>query len=300
MRVTDTILKNNFLTNLNFASQRLFEKETRVLTGKRVNKPSDNPVDALNALSIKQRLDEIEQYRRNISRTKAFLQNTETIITQASDVFARVKALTVQGASDSYGPNDKLSISHEVDQLLEQILIGANSRTESVYTFAGTYNNVAPYSAVRDADGYITHVTSAGSTGDINRVLGESVTMKVNVNGQELYEDGQNLFDVMIDIRDDLKSNSTDALRLDLIKIDNATEKIYNIQAVLGSKVNRVEAADARAEGDTINFSEFLSNAVDIDAAEAIMDYQMELLTLQSSLQAGSRLLRPRLGDFLT
>ncbi len=300
MRVTDSILKNNFLTNLNFASERLYDKETQVLTGKSVNKPSDNPVDALNALAIRQRLDEIEQYRRNISRTKAFLQNTETIVQQTADVFERVKQLTVQGASDSYGDNDKLSISYEVDQLLEQMLIAANNRTETVYTFGGTFNNVAPYSAVRDENGYITQVTTSGSSGDINRVLGESMTMKVNVNGEELFESGQNLFDVLIDIRDNLINNHTDNLREDLLKIDEATEKIYNIQAVIGSKVNRVKAADARAEGDTINFSEFLSNAEDIDASEAIIEYQMELLTLQSALQAGARLLRPRLGDFLT
>jgi len=299
MRVTDSILKNNFLTNLAFASERLYDKETQVLTNKRVNKPSDDPVDALNALTIRQRLGEIEQYRRNISRTKTLLQNTETIVQQIADMFARVEELAVQGASDSYGPSDKLSISYEINQLLEQLVIAANNRSETTYTFAGTNNNIPPYVAVRDSTGEITQVTSSGSGGDIMRVLGESVRIKANVNGEDLFESGQNLFNLLITIRDDLRAGDTDAVREDLISLNEASEKVYNIQAVIGSKVNRVEAADNRAESDVINFTEFLSDAEDIDASQAIIDYQMELLTLQTSLQAGARLLRPRLADFL-
>ncbi len=299
MRVTDSILKNNFLTNLAFASERLYEKETKVLTNKRVNKPSDDPVDALNSLTIRVRLNDIEQYRRNISRTKTFLQNTETIVQQVADMFTRVKELAIQGASDSYGPNDKLSISYEIDQLIEQLLISSNNRSETTYTFAGTYNNVAPYVAIRNEEGTITQVTSSGSSGDIVRVLGESVRIKANVNGEELFERGVNLFDALISLRENLKAGDTDAVRQDIVILDEAAEKVYNIQAVIGSKINRVNAADSRAENDNINFTEFLSNAEDIDAAQAIIEYQMELLTLQTSLQAGARLLRPRLGDFL-
>jgi len=299
MRVTDTILRKNFLANLAFASERLYDKEIRVLTNKRVNRPSDNPVDALNSLQIRERLEEIKQYRRNISRTKAMLQNTETIVQQISGMFERVRELAVQGASDSYGPEDKMSISYEVNQLLEQLVIAANNKSETTYTFAGTNNNIPPYIAVRDANGDITQVTTVGTSGDIVRVLGDSVRIKANVNGEELFEQGQNLFDVLIKLRDDLRSGDTEEVSKDLSSIEEASEKVYNIQAVIGSKVNRVLAADARAESDEINFTEFLSNAEDIDAAEAITAYQMELLTLQSSLQAGARLIRPRLGDFL-
>lgn len=299
MRVTDTILKNTFLANLAFSSERLHEKEIRVLTNKKVNKPSDSPVDALNALAIRERLNEIEQYQRNISRTKMLLQNTETVVSQITEIFQRVKTLTIQGASDSYGPSDKLSISYEVDQLLEQLFVASNNKSETTYTFAGTYNDVAPYTVERNQDGDITSVSTGGSSGDIIRILGESVRLKSNINGAELFESGQNLFDALIKVRDDLRAGDTDGLRNDLNILNEASEKVINIQAVIGSKVNRVMAAENRAENDHINFSEFLSNAVDIDAAVAITEYQMELLTLQSSLQAGARLLHPRLGDFL-
>jgi flagellar hook-associated protein 3 FlgL len=299
MRVTDKILQNNFLANLAFSSERLYEKETRVLTNKRVNRPSDNPVDAMNSLAIRTRLNEIKQYQRNISRTKALLQNTETIVTQLAEIFQRVNTLAIQGASDSYGSTDKYTISYEVDQLLVQIFNAANTRSESIYIFAGTNNNSAPYTAIRDASGEITDVTTNGSKGDINRVIGENIHIKANINGEDLFESGQNLFDVMIKLRDDLRTGDSDKVREDIILLNEVFEKINKTQAVLGSRVNRVEAAESRAENDVINFTQFLSDSEDIDAGEAIIDYQMELLTLQASLQAGARLLHPKLGDFL-
>jgi len=299
MRVTDTILQRNFLSNLSQSSERLYEQETRVLTNKRVNKPSDNPVDAINSMVIRTKLDEIDQYDRNISRAKGLLENSETVIAQLSDMFDRVKVLTIQGASDTSGPMDKLSISYEVNQIIEQLFNAANNRSESTYVFAGTYNNAAPYRAVRNEQGQIEAVTSNGSTGDINRIIGENITIKTNVNGEELFEQGGNLFDTLISVRDNLEANDSDALRENLTALNDSSEKINNTRAVVGSRVNRIESAAARNESDKFKFTEYLSNTEDIDAAEAIIDYQAQLLTLQSSLQAGARILLPKLGDFL-
>ena len=77
MRITDKILQNNFVANLAFATERLFNTETKVLTNKKVNRPSDNPVDTMTSLSIRTRISEIKQYQRNTSRAKTVLKNTE-------------------------------------------------------------------------------------------------------------------------------------------------------------------------------------------------------------------------------
>jgi flagellar hook-associated protein 3 FlgL len=299
MRVTDTILQNNLLSNLNFSSERLYDAETKVLTGKRVNKPSDNPVDAMTSMNIRTKIEEINQFQRNIGRAKITLENTESQTTQLADIFQRLSTLTVQGASDSYGASDKLSIASEVNQLVEQIFNISNSRSESSYLFGGTNNDVAPFQATLNADGEIETVGTTGSDGDIKNMIGDRIKIKINVNGEDLFVKGENLFDIALKIRDDLRANDSSALNADLGKLHESTEKIFNSQSSLGSRLKRVYAAETRAETDEISFTQFLSATEDIDASEAIMNYQMELLTLQASLEAGARLLRPRLVDFL-
>lgn len=299
MRVTNTMLKNNYLTNLEFTVERLYEAENVVLTEKRVNTPSDDPIDALNALVLRERISEIKQYQRNINRAGTQLQNTETVIEEIVDMFERVRELAVQGASDNYSQTDKISLSYEIDQILEQLVIDANHQADTTYTFGGTYNNIPPYVAVRNDDGEIIQVTTSGSSGDIMQVLGDSVEIKTNVNGEELFEEGVNLFELLIDLRDDMRENDTDGISNGLSLVDDASEKIYNIQSVIGSKVNRVESAGSRAESDLINFTEYLSNTEDADATQAVIDYQTQLLLLQTSFQAGSMLFQYNLVDFL-
>ena len=299
MRVTDKMLHNNLITNLSFSSERLYESELKVLTNKRLNKPSDNPIDVMTALSIREKLGEIEQYGRNITRAQTHLSNTETVVSQTGEIYQRLSVLTIQGASDSYGASDKYSISYEVNQLLEQLVNFANNRSESSYTFAGTNNDTPPYLAIRDDNGDIIEVKTTGSGGDINSIIGENIKMKVNINGEVLFESGVNLFDTLVNVRDKLRANDSDGVRKQLDDIQEGLEKIINIQSVIGSRVNRINSAQARAENDVVSFSGFLSNIEDIDAAEAIMNYQMELITLQSSLQAGARLMQPKLSDFL-
>ena len=299
MRITDKMLHNSLITNLSFSSERLYDSEMKVLTNKKLNKPSDGPVDVMTDLSIREKLADIEQYQRNITRSRTLLQNTETVVSQISELYQSLNTLTVQGASDSYGPTDKYSISYEVNQLLEQLLSFADNTSESTYTFAGTNVDIPPYVAIREENGDIIEVKTSGSGGNINSLIGENIKMKVNINGEDLFERGVNLFDVMIQVRDNLRADNTDGVREQITNIQEGSEKIINIQALIGSRVNRISSANSRAENDIISFTEFLSNIEDIDAAEAIMNYQMELITLQSSLQAGSLLMQPKLSDFL-
>ena len=299
MRITDKMLHNNLISNLSFSSERLYDRELKVLTNKRLNKPSDNPIDVMTALSIREKLGEIDQYERNISRAQALLSNSETVVSQVGEVYQRLSTLTIQGASDSYGANDKYSISYEVNQLLEQLVNFANNRSESSYTFAGTNNDTPSYLAIRNESGEIIEVKTSGSGGDINSIIGENIKMKVNINGEDLFESGVNLFDTLVNVRDNLRANDSDGVREQLNDIQEGLEKVINLQSVIGSRVNRVDSALSRAESDVVSFSEFLSNIEDIDATEAIIDYQMELITLQSSLQAGARLAQPKLSDFL-
>jgi flagellar hook-associated protein 3 FlgL len=299
MRITDRVLQNNLTSNLASITERLYNNETKVLTNKSINKPSDNPVDTMTSLNIRTKLSEIDQYKRNINRSQTLLQNSETVISELNDLVEQVHTLTVQGASDNYSSQDKVSISYEVNQILEQVFNLSNNRSESTYTFAGTNNETAPYQAIRNDAGEITEVKTSGSAGDINCVVGENIKIKVNVNGEDVFENGQNIFNVLISVRDNLRANDTSALQNNLTQLTTASEKVINVQSIIGSRTNRIDAAESRAESDTTSFTEFLSNTEDADSAQAIMDYQQTLVTLQSALQAGARIMTPKLADFL-
>lgn len=300
MRITDSMLSTNFNVNLSQTTKRLYEAETQVLTEKRLNKPSDDPVDTITALTIRSKLSDIEQYQENISQAQTTLSNTETAVTDLIDIISQVNTIVVEGASDTYSDADKASLAYEVDQLLEEVLNLANNSVDSVYTFGGTNTGTAPYEAARDDSGEITAVTTTGSSGSITAQIGDNVSITVNVNGEDVFDGDVNVFDLLIKVRDDLRSGDNDALQDDLVQLSSASDQVAGVQALVGARVNRVDAAESRAESDYTSFSEYLSDTEDIDASEAIINYQTELLAMQVSLQVGAKILMTSLADFLT
>ena len=300
MRITNTMLSNSFNVNLAQTTERLYEAETQALTEKRLNKPSDDPVDTITALSIRSRLSDIEQYQENISQAQTTLSTTDTALTDLVDLLSQVNTIVVEGASDTYSDADKASLAYEVNQILEEIYNLANGSIGSTYTFGGTNTDAAPYVAVRDDSGEIISVTTNGSSGDIVAQIGDNVRITVNVNGEDVFEGDVQVFDLLVKVRDDLRSGDNDELQDDLVQLSSASDQIINMQAIVGARTNRVDAAESRAESDHINFTEYLSDTEDIDASEAIINYQTELLAMQVSLQVGARILMPTLADFLS
>lgn len=299
MRISDKTLHNSFLTNLNLTKQRLYEAETQVLTNKRITKPSDDPVDTYNILSMRTKLSDIQQYQRNIGQSRKLLETTEYTVEQLREVYDELISFAIQGASDTYGTRDLNIIAGEVNQYLEHVFNLANTRSDDRYIFAGTSNESAPYQAVRDGNGNIVSVTSRGTDGDIMNVIGEKVSIKTNINGKSLFEDGENLFELAINVRDHILAEDIEALREDLGRLSQASEDIYTIQTTIGGRIKRIDSAEARADNDKIYFEEFMNSIEEIDPTEAIMNYQLELMTLQNSMQAGSRILQSSLIDFL-
>lgn len=299
MRITDKVMNNTFISNVNSTVDRLYQTQMEITTGRRVNEPSDDPVDAMTSMTIRTRLNDLEQYQRNISQAEAGLSNAETAIEELVEIFQDLSTLAVQGASDSYDESDKAAIAGEVNQLLEQLVSLANSRSESVYVFAGSDNDIAPYVAERDESGNITSVRTTGSSGDIMSLIGENVSIKTNVNGEDVFDGSVNLFDVAIGLRDNLLENDTDAISESLNDITNGSEQIYNNQSVIGARLNRISAAENRAENDVITYTSLLSDAEDADTTEAILDYQTQLTTLQASYQVASMITQMKLVDFL-
>ena len=67
MRVTNKIMQNNTLYNINQNKVLQDQLQTQITTRKKVNKPSDDPVVAIRALRLRSNLNQVSQYyERNI------------------------------------------------------------------------------------------------------------------------------------------------------------------------------------------------------------------------------------------
>jgi len=292
MRITHGMLAETTLRNLNANMARLEKLQNQLTTGRRISRPSDDPIAVARALNYHTAVDETGQYRRNIDAATGWLDATDSALDAAIQSLQRARELAIQGATDSLSAEDRRTMSVEVKQLKEHLIQVGNTTFGPDYLFAGQLTTSAPF----DASGAYSGGTAAASTDAIQREIGVGVSMQVNVTGDVVFTPA---FAAVQALADGLDADDRNAVDATIGSIDQALETLMVARSEVGAKVNRLEKADARLADLEVNQTGLLSKEEDVDMTEAIMSYAVAENVYKASLSAGSRAIQPSLLDYL-
>ena len=106
MRITNNMLIENMLSNLNRNLARVSRLLNQLSTGKKISLPSDDPIIASRALKLRTDVAEIEQFKRNVNDAMSWMEITETTLKQIGDVLHRARELTVDAANGTKTQED--------------------------------------------------------------------------------------------------------------------------------------------------------------------------------------------------
>lgn len=299
LRITQNLLADRTLSNLNAQLRRLAKAQEQLTTGRRVNRPSDDPIDARRAVNTQTRIGENEQFSRNISDVGPQLTETATTLLRVLDIIQRTRDLTLQGANGTIGQAQLDQIALEIDQLLEALVVSGNHQTNGRFIFGGT-RTLSPAFTVTRVAGDITAVTAQGNTLFLRVSISRGITVNVNEPGIRAFQGTVDMFQLLIDIRDDMRAGNRTALQgADLANLDLAQDQILLSVARVGSLQNRLERVSADTEDFILQLQEVLSDRVDADFAEAMINFNSLSNGLQAALNAAARVLQPSLLDFI-
>lgn len=141
MRITNKIMQNNSLYNINNNKVSEDAISTSIMTGKKVNRPSDDPVIAIRALRLRANVTELNQYyTKNAEDAKAWLQVTEgalTSISGQSSILVDLKNLVVAGPDKYKTLSDWDAIVTQIEQLSDEYYNVGNVDYAGRYAFTG-------------------------------------------------------------------------------------------------------------------------------------------------------------------
>jgi flagellar hook-associated protein 3 FlgL len=300
-RITNNMVARTILHDLGAADRNLSLTQRKLSSGKRLNRPSDDPFGVSRAIQLRGQLEATRQYRRNVNEGTGWTTATEAALTRITDVVQRARELLVAGGNDSNGPLAREAIATEIDALTESLKQEANTTYEGRYVFAGTATETPPYT-LGAVDTY------AGNAGAVPRVIGAGVSVPVNVSAVELLGEGQGaadnkLLDVMRDIAENLRGGTpadAEALRgTDLARLDESLDQLTSARAVVGATANRLEAAGSRLDELEESGKDLLSKVEDADMAETMVDFSTQKAAYEAALKAGANIVQMSLIDFL-
>ncbi|MDO7906563.1 flagellar hook-associated protein FlgL [Paenibacillus sp. JX-17] len=305
MRITNNMLSSQLMLNLNRNAERMNTTQEQLATGRKINRPSDDPVGITYSLRYRSELSSNEQYQKNVDSAVSWLDYSDTVLGQANDVMQRLRELTVQASTDTNPQSALDSINKEIGQLREQMVDIGNSQLNGKYIFNGQTYDIKPYDFPMNADG--THnITGATlketDTGYVNFSVGDSVVLPINQTGNEVFgnkTDSDNIFVIFDKITTALSAGKTADVGAQLEQIDSRIEKILKSRSEVGAKSNRVELMQSRLGDMETNLTSLQSKTEDADYAELIMQSKIQENIYNASLSAGSKIIQPSLVDFL-
>jgi flagellar hook-associated protein 3 FlgL len=295
MRVTNNMLINNMMRNLNFNLRRLQKVNDEMSSGKKFRMPSDNPVGVARSLKIRADLNENAQFKKNAEDALSWMETTETALMQIKEVLQRARELAVQGANGVLSPEDSQKVADEVMQLRDHLVSLGNSTYMGKHIFSGYRLDRVPVEL--DGGGGLSY---QGDDGQILYQVGVSDILQANITAEDvLRPGGKDLLADMESLIGSLGAGDSQAVGGLLTDLDIHFENVLTMISETGAKTNRVELVINRLGDESLNFSGLLSKNEDVDMAEVIIRLKNEENVYMAALAGGARIIQPNLVDFL-
>ncbi|WP_129597503.1 flagellar hook-associated protein FlgL [Anaerophilus nitritogenes] len=313
MRVTNTMMTNTTMLNLNNNLRRLDFYNKQFSTTKKFTLPSENPVGVSKSLVLNTTVNELKQNQKSAQGVLSWLEITESAVQDVNSVIQRARELAVS-ADGVETPKDKEKIQIEIDSLKDQLIKLGNSTYSGKYIFSGYKTN----QPLLDKDG--KYAIDVKKDEKMDYQIGKSDLIDVNTLGHQLFgvgiadpsagtipaipdnvnkNESAQLIAVFDYLSTALAGNNQDQIEEALGMIDKHHENVLGVLGEIGAKSNRMEMTIKRIDKDIMNFTSLLSKNEDADMAQVSIDLKTAETVYRASLAAGSKVIQPSLVDFM-
>lgn len=161
MRLSTTFFNQRAVNNILEQQSLLSRIHEQIATGNRIIRPSDDPSGSTQILRLTQSIKVNTQYQRNLDMGSNRLSLEETTLDSVQNSIIRIRELALQANNSTLSHTDRLAISQEVKQRLDELLALANTRdSNDEYLFSGFQANTQPF--VLNANGSYSYQGDQG------------------------------------------------------------------------------------------------------------------------------------------
>ncbi|MHC6179283.1 flagellar hook-associated protein FlgL [Clostridium sp. JNZ X4-2] len=146
MRVTNKLLSNNFLSDMQRNLTNLSKVQKQMSSMKNFSKPSDDPINVQRAMQLQSSIDYNDQYATNIKAAQGWMQTTDTALVQLNTVIGKIRNNLETSGNAAYTQDERDKINDEVNQEVSQLAQILNTNFKGEYIFGGTAGLSKPVS----------------------------------------------------------------------------------------------------------------------------------------------------------
>lgn len=274
--------------------------QNQLAVGKRIIKPSDDPLGTARMLPLNEIISIHEQYNKNSDAAETRLELEDGTLGSVIDVLQRVHELSIQASNTTLSMADRSNIAAEVSESLKSLLGMANTReSNGDYLFAG--DDVATTPFTEAPAGTFNYV---GDNGQRNLQIGPTRQIAVGDPGDDVFMNipfsgggNQSLFETIDTFVNELQSGTPSPNIATDIKA--AMSHIVTFRSKAGARLNAIDTHRNLNDELILQSTTSVSNIEDLDYAEAISRMNLQMVGLQASQQSFERIQNLSLFNYL-
>jgi flagellar hook-associated protein 3 FlgL len=296
MRIATNQYQSIMLQSLALNQDQMTHLTQKMATGKRIELPSDDPVDSVRLSRLNREEAAIAQYRDNIGAIKLRLSKNEGYLSNMVSDMIPGRDLLVWASDGGNAPTDLQAMVTPLEALRDSLFYNGNMKDqEGRYIFSGTATNTAPfaYDATQPAG---SRYSFAGNTNPQNVVVANGITEIANENLKGL-EDLLNKLDKAIETMSsttpppDVNSPGVRAdLTAALDGFDDAIELLSGKVATMGGVQNILKTMDDNHANVSLSNQGAIIDIGELDMAQAATELNGYQNALQATYKAYSKI----------
>jgi flagellar hook-associated protein 3 FlgL len=181
MRVTNGMIASRVVYNMQRSLRRFMDMETNMSSGRRINRPSDDPTGTVRDLTYRTELAAIAQYRRNVDQGLNWMGTYDSTLSDLKDFVSSAKEVAVAMANGNYDEIARTASAAEIQSVFDQMLQIGNSTLEGRHIFAGFRTKTKPLETASNG------VVYSGDDGRIRFEVEAGLKMPINFTGAEIF-----------------------------------------------------------------------------------------------------------------
>jgi flagellar hook-associated protein 3 FlgL len=192
MRVTQSQQVNALLSAIGNLRSGISTVTEQISSGKRVNRPSDDPVATERISQFRNVLRTTERRLQSVNEGVGRLNLSDSVLDQAGNTFQRAKELAVQMRNDTNTAVERRNAAQEVQQLILGLASIGNTQLNGRFIFAGNETQTEPY-----VPGTVTGAASTTNTGSATIAAAVVTPSALKPDGYQIQFTSPTQFDIL-------------------------------------------------------------------------------------------------------
>lgn len=302
MRIATAYAAQSAVEGINERQAQLARAQSRVSSGLRVERPSDDPAAAAEAERVRSRDARMGIELRMLGQARQMLSSADTALADATDVLQSARDTLLKAGNGTSSAADRQSYAIALQQMRDQLLTVAN-RGDGVggYVFGGQGSVASPF-----ADRGLTYSAPAGTV-----LLGQEMASEVALDGRGSLaavagpSGPENIFarlDSAIAALSDASQSQASAAGIALAVVDSVDRSLSALsmsRTRVGERLGALEMHAGALESGRIDAAGRLSDLVDVDFAHAISQLSQGSTAAEAAMKSYAQIARLSLFSYI-